>query len=145
MKPLELLLENYWFVKDQDEENYNKIKTELDEPTQKFIKEKLRIQTNSKPIPNKTRKNPWKTTKFHGLTRIHRQNRIRISMPNTNIPRNKIKKRPIHPIRPNRLYPKPTSRHRHERYNNRLQLIHPKKINGKSLKIYQRTRIHKNI
>lgn len=43
MKPIELLLENYWFVKEIDEENYNKIKTELDEPTQKFIKEKLRL------------------------------------------------------------------------------------------------------
>ena len=43
MKPLELLLENYWFVKDLDEANYNKIKIELDEATQKFIKEKLRI------------------------------------------------------------------------------------------------------
>lgn len=43
MKPIELLLENYWFVKEIDEENYNKIKTELDEQTQKFIKEKLRI------------------------------------------------------------------------------------------------------
>ena len=72
LKPLELLLENYWFVKDQDEENYNKIKTELDEPTQKFIKEKLRLQTNSKPISNKTRKNTRKTTKFYGPTRIHR-------------------------------------------------------------------------
>lgn len=43
MKPIEMLLENYWFVKEIDEDNYNKIRAEIDEQTQKFVKEKLRI------------------------------------------------------------------------------------------------------
>ena len=43
----EKLLENYWFLKDQDEEEYNNIKRDLTEESQSFIKNKLGYLKNA--------------------------------------------------------------------------------------------------
>lgn len=67
MKPIEELLENYWIVKDLDEEKYNKIKTELDEETQNFIKEKLGYKIIENQYLIKLEKIPGKPQPFMGI------------------------------------------------------------------------------
>ena len=67
MKPIELLLEKYWIVKEMDEDNYNKIKTELDEQTQTFIKDKLGYKIIANPYIIKLEKIPGKPQSFMGI------------------------------------------------------------------------------
>lgn len=67
MKPFELLLEKYWVVKELDEDNYNKIKTELDDKTQSFIKEKLGYKLIANPYVIKLEKIPGKPQSFMGI------------------------------------------------------------------------------
>lgn len=67
MKPIELLLEKYWIVKELDEDNYNKIKSELDEQTQGFIKEKLGYKMIANPYVIKLEKIPGKPQAFMGI------------------------------------------------------------------------------
>lgn len=67
MKPIEVLLEKYWIVKDLDEENYNKIKTDLDEKTQSFIKDKLGYKIIENPYVIKLEKIPGKPQNFMGI------------------------------------------------------------------------------
>ena len=67
MKAIEMLLENYWYIKEDNEELYNKVKLELDSETQKFIKEKLgyKIIFNQNMI--KLEKLPGKPQAFMGI------------------------------------------------------------------------------
>lgn len=67
MKPIELLLEKYWIVKEQEEDNYNKVKTELDEKTQRFIKEKLGYKIIANPYLIKLEKIPGIPQTFMGI------------------------------------------------------------------------------
>lgn len=67
MKPIELLLEKYWVVKELDEDNYNKIKTEIDDKTQSFIKEKLGYKLIANPYVIKLEKIPGKPQSFMGI------------------------------------------------------------------------------
>ena len=67
MKPIELLLENYWIVKEIEEDNYNKIKMELDDQTQRFIKEKLGYKIIANPYVIKLEKIPGKPQSFMGI------------------------------------------------------------------------------
>lgn len=67
MKPIELLLEKYWIVKEMDEDNYNKIKTDLDEQTQSFIKDKLGYKIIANPYIIKLEKIPGKPQSFMGI------------------------------------------------------------------------------
>ncbi len=67
MKPIELLLERYWIVKEMDEDNYNKVRSELDEQTQGFIKEKLGYKMIANPYVIKLEKIPGKPQAFMGI------------------------------------------------------------------------------
>lgn len=67
MKPIELLLEKYWIVKEMDEDNYNKVRSELDEQTQGFIKEKLGYKMIANPYVIKLEKIPGKPQAFMGI------------------------------------------------------------------------------
>ncbi|MCI9246230.1 MAG: TIGR02678 family protein [Clostridia bacterium] len=67
MKPIELLLERYWIVKEQDEDTYNKIKTELEDNTQSFIKEKLGYKIIANPYLIKLEKIPGIPQSFMGI------------------------------------------------------------------------------
>lgn len=67
MKPIELLLERYWIVKEQDEDTYNKIKTELEDNIQSFIKEKLGYKIIANPYLIKLEKIPGIPQSFMGI------------------------------------------------------------------------------
>ena len=58
MTTFEKLLENYWFIKEQNEEEYNSIKRDLTEETQNFIKNKLGYKLISNPYLIKLEKIP---------------------------------------------------------------------------------------
>lgn len=67
MKPIEILLEKYWVVKEQDEDNYNRIKVELDDNTRSFIKEKLGYKIIANPYVIKLEKIPGVPQPFMGI------------------------------------------------------------------------------
>ena len=67
MTTFEKLLENYWFIKDQDEEEYNNIKRDLTEETQNFIKNKLGYKLITNPYLIKLEKIPGIPKEFMGI------------------------------------------------------------------------------
>ena len=67
MTTFEKLLENYWFVKDLDIEQYNYVKRELNSDTQDFIKNKLGYKLIVNPYIIKMEKIPGKPQKFMGI------------------------------------------------------------------------------
>ena len=67
MTTFEKLLENYWFVKDVDIEQYNYVKRELNSDTQDFIKNKLGYKLIVNPYIIKMEKIPGKPQKFMGI------------------------------------------------------------------------------
>lgn len=67
MTTFEKLLENYWFVKDIDVEEYNLIKKDLNSETQEFIKNKLGYKLIVNPYVIKMEKIPGKPQSFMGI------------------------------------------------------------------------------
>ena len=67
MTTFEKLLENYWFIKDQDEEEYNSIKRDLTDETQNFIKNKLGYKLIVNPYLIKLEKIPGIPKEFMGI------------------------------------------------------------------------------
>ena len=67
MTTFEKLLENYWFVKDIDSNEYNSIKVDLDTETQNFIKNKLGYKLIVNPYVIKMEKIPGKPQSFMGI------------------------------------------------------------------------------
>lgn len=67
MTTFEKLLENYWFIKDQDEEDYNSIKRDLTDETQNFIKNKLGYKLIVNPYLIKLEKIPGIPKEFMGI------------------------------------------------------------------------------
>lgn len=67
MTTFEKLLENYWFVKDLDEEQYNYIRRDLTDETQKFIKNKLGYKLVINPYLIKLEKVPGVPKSFMGI------------------------------------------------------------------------------
>ena len=67
MTTFEKLLENYWFVKDRDSNEYNSIKVDLDTETQNFIKNKLGYKLIVNPYVIKMEKIPGKPQSFMGI------------------------------------------------------------------------------
>lgn len=67
MTTFEKLLENYWFVKDFNPENYHSIKQDLTEETQDFIKNKLGYKLIVNPYLIKMEKIPGKPQEFMGI------------------------------------------------------------------------------
>ena len=67
MTTFEKLLENYWFVKDQNEEEYNYIKRDLTDETQNFIKHKLGYKLIVNPYVIKLEKVPGVPKTFMGI------------------------------------------------------------------------------
>lgn len=67
MTTFEKLLENYWFVKEIDEEGYNEIKRDLNNETQEFIKNKLGYKLIVNPYVIKMEKIPGKPQAFMGI------------------------------------------------------------------------------
>lgn len=67
MTTFEKLLENYWFVKDQDEEEYNYIKKDLTDDIQNFIKQKLGYKLIINPYLIKLEKIPGIPKEFMGI------------------------------------------------------------------------------
>jgi len=63
----EKLLENYWFVKDQDEEEYNYIKKNLTDELQNFVKHKLGYKLIVNPYLIKLEKVPGVPKEFMGI------------------------------------------------------------------------------
>ena len=71
MTTFEKLLENYWFVKDLNSDEYNSIKQDLDTETQNFIKNKLGYKLIVNPYIVKMEKLPGKPQKFMGINRFN--------------------------------------------------------------------------
>lgn len=67
MTTFEKLLENYWFVRDIDQEEYNEIKQDLNNETQEFIKNKLGYKLIVNPYVIKMEKVPGKPQSFMGI------------------------------------------------------------------------------
>ena len=67
MTTFEKLLENYWFVKDLNPENYHSIKQDLTEEMQDFIKNKLGYKLIVNPYLIKMEKIPGKPQQFMGI------------------------------------------------------------------------------
>ena len=67
MTVFEKLLENYWFVKDINQENYNIIKQELTDEIQDFIKNKLGYKLIVNPYLIKMEKIPGMPQEFMGI------------------------------------------------------------------------------
>lgn len=67
MTTFEKLLENYWFVKDINVDEYNLVKTDLNEETQEFIKNKLGYKLIVNPYVIKMEKIPGKPQSFMGI------------------------------------------------------------------------------
>lgn len=67
MTTFEKLLENYWFVKDQNEEEYNYIKKDLTDDIQNFIKQKLGYKLIINPYLIKLEKIPGIPKEFMGI------------------------------------------------------------------------------
>lgn len=67
MTTFEKLLENYWFVKDIDSEQYNYIRNDLTSETQDFIKNKLGYKLIVNPYVIKMEKIPGKPKEFMGI------------------------------------------------------------------------------
>lgn len=67
MTTFEKLLENYWFLKDQNEEEYNSIKRDLTDETQNFIKNKLGYKIINNPYLIKMEKVPGIPKEFMGI------------------------------------------------------------------------------
>jgi len=67
MTTFEKLLENYWFVKDIDNEQYNYIKRDLNTETQDFIKNKLGYKLIVNQYVIKMEKIPGRPKKFMGI------------------------------------------------------------------------------
>ena len=67
MTTFEKLLENYWFIKDQNEEEYNYIKKDLTDDIQNFIKQKLGYKLIINPYLIKLEKIPGIPKEFMGI------------------------------------------------------------------------------
>lgn len=67
MTTFEKLLENYWFVKDIDKEQYDYIKKDLNSETQDFIKNKLGYKLIVNPYVIKMEKIPGRPKEFMGI------------------------------------------------------------------------------
>lgn len=67
MTTFEKLLENYWFLKDQDEDEYNSIKRDLTDEIQSFIKNKLGYKIINNPYLIKMEKVPGIPKEFMGI------------------------------------------------------------------------------
>lgn len=67
MTTFEKLLENYWFVKDANNEQYNNIKKDLNSETQDFIKNKLGYKLIVNPYVIKMEKVPGVPQPFMGI------------------------------------------------------------------------------
>lgn len=67
MTTFEKLLENYWFVKQLDEENYNNIKRDITDELQNFIKNKLGYKLIVNPYVIKLEKVPGIPKSFMGI------------------------------------------------------------------------------
>lgn len=67
MTTFEKLLENYWFVRDIDQEEYNAIKQDLSNETQDFIKNKLGYKLIVNPYVIKMEKIPGRPQSFMGI------------------------------------------------------------------------------
>ena len=63
----EKLLENYWFVKDINQESYNLVKQDLTDEIQDFIKNKLGYKLIVNPYLIKMEKIPGKPQEFMGI------------------------------------------------------------------------------
>lgn len=67
MTTFEKLLENYWFVKDINQEGYNLVKQDLTDEIQDFIKNKLGYKLIVNPYLIKMEKIPGKPQEFMGI------------------------------------------------------------------------------
>ena len=67
MTTFEKLLENYWIVKDQREEEYNNIKRDMSDELQTFIKNKLGYKLIINPYLIKLEKIPGIPQTFMGI------------------------------------------------------------------------------
>lgn len=67
MTTFEKLLENYWFVKELNQDNYNMVKQDLTTETQDFIKNKLGYKLIVNPYLIKLEKIPGKPQSFMGI------------------------------------------------------------------------------
>lgn len=67
MTTFEKLLENYWFVKDINTDEYNWVKRDLNNETQEFIKNKLGYKLIVNPYIIKMEKIPGKPQAFMGI------------------------------------------------------------------------------
>ncbi len=67
MTTFEKLLENYWFVKDINPDNYNLVKQDLTDEIQDFIKNKLGYKLIVNPYLIKMEKVPGKPQEFMGI------------------------------------------------------------------------------
>lgn len=67
MTTFEKLLENYWFVKDINQESYNLVKQDLTDEIQDFIKNKLGYKLIVNPYIIKMEKIPGKPQEFMGI------------------------------------------------------------------------------
>ncbi len=67
MTTFEKLLENYWFVKELNQESYNLIKQDLNNEVQDFIKNKLGYKLIVNPYLIKMEKIPGKSQEFMGI------------------------------------------------------------------------------
>lgn len=67
MTTFEKLLENYWFVKDINQESYNLVKQDLTDEIQDFIKNKLGYKLIVNPYLIKMEKIPGKPQEFMGI------------------------------------------------------------------------------
>ena len=67
MTTFEKLLENYWFVKEQNEEQYNSIKNDITDEIQSFIKSKLGYKLIVNPYLIKLEKVPGMPKEFMGI------------------------------------------------------------------------------
>ena len=67
MTTFEKLLENYWFVKELNPDNYNMVKQDLTTETQDFIKNKLGYKLIANPYLIKLEKIPGKPQSFMGI------------------------------------------------------------------------------
>jgi len=68
MTTFEKLLENYWFIKDINEDEYNNIKNDITEETQSFIKNKLGYRLIINPYVIKLEKVPGIPKPFMGIS-----------------------------------------------------------------------------
>ena len=67
MTTFEKLLDNYWFVKEIDEEEYNSVKQDITEEMQSFIKNKLGYKLIVNPYLIKMEKIPGTPKEFMGI------------------------------------------------------------------------------